>query len=137
MFGRVVFMGVLHHIPSMDETMAGIHQLVTPGGSFTLMLYHRNSLHYRLLYPLYGVLHPQFRGHRPPDVARRIDGADNPIGRTFSRRQVRHLLKAFGRVELRVRSLPIRPFLRVPGGAPLLDLFSRWLGWFLYAQAVK
>jgi ubiquinone/menaquinone biosynthesis C-methylase UbiE len=137
MFERVVSVGVLHHIPSIELAIAEIHRVLTPGGSFALMLYHRNSLHYRLLYPLYGVLHPQFRGHRPPDVARRIDGADNPIGRVFSRRQVRHLLKAFGRVELRVRSLPIRPLLRVPGGVPLLDLFSRWLGWFLYARAVK
>jgi SAM-dependent methyltransferase len=137
MFERVVSVGVLHHIPCIESAIAEIHRVLTPGGSFVLMLYHRDSLHYRLLYPLYGVLHPQFRGHLPPDVARRIDGPDNPIGLTFSRRQVRHLLAAFNGVELRVRSLPIRPVLRLPGGASLLGLFSRWLGWFVYAQAVK
>jgi SAM-dependent methyltransferase len=137
LFERVVSVGVLHHIPCIESAIAEIHRVLMPGGSFVLMLYHRDSLHYRLLYPLYGLFHPEFRGHRPPDIARRIDGADNPIGRTFSRRQVRQLLNAFVRIDLRVRSLPIRPVLRVPGGSALPDLLSRWFGWFLYARAVK
>jgi len=136
-FARVVSVGVLHHVPSIESAIAEVYRVLAPGGKLVLMLYHRNSLHYRLLYPIYGALHPRFRGHRPSDVARRIDGSDNPIGRTFSRREVRRLLEGFRSVELLVRSLPIRPVLRAPGGAFLLDLLSRCVGWFLYARAVK
>ena len=136
-FDLVVSAGVLHHIPSIQAAVAEIHRLLKPGGTILLMLYHRNSVHYRVLYPLYGLLHPAFRGNRPADVARRIDGAANPIGRAFTRREVRKLLAPFREVRLFVRSLPIRPLRRLPGGRTGLDLLSRWVGWFLYARGVK
>lgn len=136
-FDLVVAAGVLHHIPRIEAAIAEIHRLLKSGGTIILMLYHRNSLHYRLLYPLYGLLHPAFRGHRPAEIARRIDGADNPIGRVYSRREVRGLLAPFRDVRLRVRSLPIHPLRLLPGGGLLLDLLARRIGWFLYARAVK
>jgi SAM-dependent methyltransferase len=136
-FDLVLSMGVLHHIPHIEAAIAEIHRVLKPGGVTILMLYHRNSFHYRVLYPLYGLLHPAFRGHRPAEIARRIDGSDNPIGRAYTRRQVVGLLTAFRDIQLRVRSLPIRQLLPLPGGKLLLDLFGRRVGWSLYAQAIK
>lgn len=136
-FDLVISVGVLHHVPCIEAAIGEIHRVLSAGGRILLMLYHRNSLHYRLLYPLYGLLHPTFRGLRPAEIARRIDGAGNPIGRTYSRGQVRELLAAFRDVRVCARSLPIRPLLRLPGGGALLDLLARWAGWFLYARAVK
>ncbi len=136
-FDLVVSVGVLHHVPHIEAAIAEIHRVLKPGGVIILMLYHRNSLHYRVLYPLYGLLHPVFRGNRPAEIARRIDGADNPIGRTYSRRQVRGLLGTFRDVRLRTRSLPIRPLHSLPGGRLFLDLLSKGIGWFLYARGVK
>jgi SAM-dependent methyltransferase len=136
-FDLVVSAGVLHHVPHIDAAIAEIRRVLKPGGVILLMLYHRNSLHYRLLYPLYGLLHPTFRGHRPAEIARRIDGADNPIGRTYTRREMGRLLASFHEVRLRVGSLPIRQLLSVPGGKALLDFLANRLGWFLYARAVK
>ncbi|HSB80872.1 MAG TPA: class I SAM-dependent methyltransferase [Candidatus Methylomirabilis sp.] len=136
-FDLAVSVGVLHHLPNIQAAVAEIYRLLKPGGMIVLMLYHRNSVHYRVLYPLYGLLHPAFRGNRPADVARQIDGAGNPIGRAFTRREVRKLLAPFRDVRLFVRSLPIRPLRNLPGGRTGLDLLSRWVGWFLYARAVK
>ncbi len=136
-FDLVVAAGVLHHVPRIEAAIAEIYRLLKPGGTVILMLYHRTSLHYRVLYPLYGLVRPAFRWHWPAEIARRIDGADNPIGRTYSRRQVRGLLASFRDVCLHVRSLPSTPLRRLPGGGFLLDLLARRFGWFLYARAVK
>lgn len=136
-FDLVVSAGVLHHIPRTEAAIGEIHRVLKPGGTIILMLYHRNSLHYRLLYPLYGLFHPAFRWHWPAEIARRIDGANNPIGNTYTRHRVKGLLTGFRDVRLRVASLPIRPLYAVPGGRRVLDLLGRWFGWFLYARAVR
>ena len=136
-FDLVVSVGVLHHVPLIEAAIAEIHRVLKPGGVIIIMLYHRDSLHYRILYPLYGLLHPVFRGKWPVEIARSIDGADNPIGRTYSRRQVRGLLAPFRDVRLRAGSLPIRPLHLLPGGRLFLDLLSKGIGWFLYARGVK
>lgn len=136
-FDLVLSMGVLHHIPHIEAAIAEIHRVLKPGGVIILMLYHRNSFHYRVLYPLYGLLHPAFRGNRPAEIARRIDGQDNPIGRTYTRRQAKGLLTAFRDVRVRVRSVPIRQIFPLPGGKLFLNLLGRRIGWSLYTQAVK
>jgi SAM-dependent methyltransferase len=136
-FDRVVSAGVLHHVPDVGAAVAEIHRVLRPGGSVVLMLYHRNSLHYRVLYPLYGLLHPAFRGKTPAAIAREIDGFGNPIGGTYTRGEMRALLHAFREVRLRVGSLALRGASRIPGARAVLDLLAPRLGWFLYAVGVK
>ena len=136
-FDLVVSAGVLHHTPHIETAIAEIHRVLKPSGTIILMLYHRNSLDYRLLYPLCSLFHPSFRGMWPAEIARCVDGADNPIGRTYTRREVRRLLASFHDVRLLVRSLSIRRLNSLPGGNFVLPLLTRRLGWFLYARAVK
>ncbi len=136
-FDLVVSAGVLHHVPDIAAAIAEIHRVLKPGGLFVIMLYHRDSIHYRVLYPLYGVFHSAFRGKGPATIAREIDGAGNPIGRTYTRQEVRRLLAAFREVRLQVGSLPVPGFRALPPGRALLGVLAKWLGWFLYARAVK
>jgi ubiquinone/menaquinone biosynthesis C-methylase UbiE len=136
-FDLVTSMGVLHHTPDIERAVREIRRVLRPGGEILLMLYHRNSLHYRLLYPIYGLVRPAFRGWSPAEIARRIDGADNPIGRTYSRREMRALLAGFRDVRLQAASLPARPFRALPGGDKLRDVLARGAGWFLYARATR
>lgn len=136
-FDLVVSVGVLHHVPDIEHAIEEIGRVLRPNGQIILMLYHRNSLHFRLLYPFYGLVHPAFRGHPPAEIARRIDGADNPIGRTYSRRELREILAAFRDVRLWVASVPSRPFRILPGGERLRDLLGGVAGWFLYAQGTR
>ena len=136
-FDLAVSVGVLHHVPDIGRAIEEIRRVLRPGGQIILMLYHRNSLHYRVLYPLYGLVRPAFRGHPPAEIARRIDGADNPIGRTYSRREMRGLLSAFRDVRLEAASVPARPFRLLPGGERLRDALARGVGWFLYATGTR
>ena len=136
-FDLVVSAGVLHHVPDIAAAIAEIHRVLKPGGRFVMMLYHRDSMHYRVLYPLYGVFHSTFQGKGPATIAREIDGAGNPIGRTYTRPEVRRLLTAFREVRLQVGSLPVPGLRALPSGRALLGVLAKWLGWFLYARAVK
>lgn len=90
-----------------------------------------------MLYPLYAVFHSAFRGKGSATIAREIDGAGNPIGRTYTRQEVRPLLTAFREVRLQVGSLPVPGLRALPPGRALLDVLAKWLGWFVYARAVK
>jgi len=136
-FDLVVSAGVLHHVPDIAAAIAEIHRVLKPAGLFVIMLYHRDSIHYRVLYPLYGLFHSAFRGKGPAQIAREIDGAGNPIGRTYTRQEVRRLLGAFRDVRLLVGSLPVPGLRALPPGRALLGVLAKRLGWFLYAQAVK
>jgi SAM-dependent methyltransferase len=136
-FDLVVSAGVLHHVPDIAAAIAEIYRVLKPGGRFVIMLYHRDSIHYRLLYPLYGVFHSTFRGKGPATIAREIDGVGNPIGRPYTRQEVRRLLAAFREVRFQVGSLPVPGLRALAPGRALLGVLAKWLGWFLYARAVK
>jgi SAM-dependent methyltransferase len=45
-FDLVYSFGVLHHTPFMDDLFAEVYRVLTPGGKFKMMLYHRHSLLY-------------------------------------------------------------------------------------------
>ncbi len=47
-FDIVYSHGVLHHIPSIREVSREIRRVLKPQGTLAIMLYHKNSLNYRL-----------------------------------------------------------------------------------------
>jgi hypothetical protein len=79
----------------------------------------------------------QLPGQTTGHIAREIDGAGNPIGRTYTRPEVRRLLAGFRAVHLQVGSLPVPGLRALPWGRALLTFGARWLGSFRYARGVK
>src|SRR4051794_26959079 len=51
-FDCVCSMGVLHHTPDTEGAVSEVFRVLRPGGRVILMFYHRNSLQYRVKFPL-------------------------------------------------------------------------------------
>ncbi len=155
-FEVVYSFGVLHHTPDIARAIAEIHRVLVPGGELILMLYHRHSLHVWLGTPLYVAeqLHRQHRlrgarllwqtarellqnGSRwQAEWVRVYDGAENPLGRAFSRSELRRLLHDFRTVHFRLCD-PIRR--RFPGWVNRVNQFivAPVAGFFVLARAFK
>jgi SAM-dependent methyltransferase len=148
-FDFVYSNGVLHHTPDTARSIREIHRVLKPGGSTVLLLYHRNSIIYRV--QICGVWAAKDLGKRllgrggrlvdfrlSDHLARSTDGATNPLTRVFSERECRDMCRAFGAVRTRIVHLNRRDayFLRfLPQGA-LLWLERRW-GWYVVIEATK
>ena len=47
-FDLVYSNGVLHHVEDTDRAIGEVHRVLRPGGTAQVMLYHRDSLNYRV-----------------------------------------------------------------------------------------
>lgn len=133
-FDAVTSMGVLHHVPRPERAIDEIHRVLKPGGRLTLMLYHRNSAMYRLRFPLLGLL----RGKSLAEQVNEVDGAGNPKGIVFSRREAHAFVHRFSQVETFVSQL--EPWMVAPGFSRVakeawLKPLASTLGWALYVKA--
>jgi SAM-dependent methyltransferase len=135
-FDCVTCMGVLHHVPDTERSLAEIRRVLKPGGRLIMMVYHRNSALYRIRFPVDSLL------TRKPmqQLVNEVDGVGNQKGDVYSRGELRSLLAAFDSVELEVGLL--QPWMVMRRGHRLIP--SRWLrpfeqrlGWFIYAKARK
>ena len=138
-FDLVTAMGVLHHIPDPELAIGEINRVLRPGGRFVMMLYHKDSFYYRICFPLYRRFHKKLRGLSSEDLVKHVDGSDNPLGRVYSKREAKQMLKAFREICVNPRSLPNSSIPKIGRFIPqcILDIASRWVGWFLYVKAVK
>jgi SAM-dependent methyltransferase len=148
-FDFVYSNGVLHHTPDTARSIREIHRVLKPGGSAVLLLYHRNSIIYRV--QICGVWAAKDLGKRllgrggrlvdfrlSDHLARSTDGTTNPLTRVFSERECADMCRAFGAVRTRIVHLNRRDayFLRFlpPGALPWLE--RRW-GWYVVIEATK
>ena len=70
--------------------------MLKPGGRLIVMFYHRNSALYRLHFPIRRVA----TGKSIQQQVNEVDGAGNPKGHVYSRRELRALLGRFEHLEL-------------------------------------
>ena len=94
-FDVVVSFGVLHHTPDTEKALAEIFRVLKPGGRILLMLYHRNSFAYQLLLRIKRLIQPGWRGKSADDQVNAVDGAENPLGKVYSKNQVSKMLGQF------------------------------------------
>lgn len=143
-FDAVTCMGVVHHTPDDARAIRELIRVLRPGGRLMLMVYHRNSLLYRITFPLARRLSRTFRGWDPQRLVNHVDGADNPLGRVYSRRELARLLGGCDVVAMTAGCLremlpplgPIRdPVAWLP--QPVVRILERRFGWQLYLVAVK
>jgi len=125
-FDHVNSQGVIHHTPNTRKCIEEFARVVKPGGTVCFSVYYKTAVHRsKLLFKLVTLLARPFvrmkgRGREsmlaasdPNELVRLYDGADNPIGKCYTRREIEamippelHLLEemAFG---LPRRALPI------------------------------
>lgn len=87
--------GVIHHSANTDRVLAEMHRVLRPGGTATVMVYHRSAL-YTLVYAalLRGILGGGFRRHSLHELLQlNTDGA---IARFYRRGEWRTLVEARG-----------------------------------------
>jgi SAM-dependent methyltransferase len=153
-FDAVYSFGALHHTPDISAAIREIHRVLQPGGTLTLVTYHRWSLHF-----LYNTL--WYRGLREGGLFRedwrtflsRIETRDpsntsRPRVDLFSRRQLRRHCRMFRHLTLMTRHIGLdvhpprvsdgyvkRLAKRVYFGAK--DRLEWRFGWYLIAGAIK
>jgi len=136
-FDVVYSFGVLHHTPEPPRAFAEIRRVLRPGGELVVMLYHSQSSHYYVGYPL-ELLSRLRRGQRwigRSEYFRIYDGDENPLGKAYSRREVRHLLEGFEIIDQRSYET-WRPRLGRTSNRVLLALGRRF-GFYLITRARK
>lgn len=133
-FDLVTSMGVLHHVPDTSRAISEIKRVLKPGGRVLLMVYNKNSLRYRLLFPLRQIR----RGVSRQMLINEFDGGENPLGKVYNQNEMVKMMRGFSGFEFMVDWI-------IPNHYPTGRLWSnklsaylakRW-GFFLYIRAVK
>lgn len=140
-FDVVYSFGVLHHTPDTQRAVSEAHRVLKPGGEAVIMLYHKTSLHVLLgipLFALYRIVSSKNlkTGGVFEDWIRVYDGSGNPLGKAYSKGEVRKMFRQFRSVRFDVFD-PIRR--RFPSFLNQINqrLFAPWLGFYLVIRATK
>ena len=119
-FDVVYSFGVLHHTPNIERALSEVYRVLRPGGKIFLMLYSKYSLN--------NFVHVLFR---IPYESPRDWSTDAPVTRTFSKREVKHLMRYFEQVRIEKRYLfgaGWRPLSDIVPGS-INDVLGRVAGW--------
>lgn len=143
--------GVIHHTPHTERCVAEIARVLRDGGTASISVYYRNIVLRnfgilkwvaKAMYMLGAKLPGRgregiYRLNDVDDVVRFYDGAENPIGKSYSRSQFVEMLEHHFEVEaiyfhfFPARSLPF------PIPAFLHRILDRWLPFMIYANVRK
>lgn len=150
-FDHVNCQGVIHHTPDTEATVAEIARVLKPGGTASISVYYRNPILRlwpylrRIGWPL-AKLGAGLRGRgregiflegNVDEIVRLYDGAENPIGKSYTREQFVAMLGRHFEVQetyLHFFSARAMPF-RIPAG--LHRWLDRRLGFMIYATVRK
>ena len=127
-FDHVNCQGVIHHTPDTAAAVAEIARVLRPGGTATISVYYRNIL--LKLWPYLTWAGRIFAGRgaglkgrgresmlresNPDEIVRMYDGAENPIGKSYTKKQFEALLRPHFAIEeiyfhfFPARSLPFK-----------------------------
>jgi ubiquinone/menaquinone biosynthesis C-methylase UbiE len=137
-FDAVYSFGVLHHTPNTQKSIDEVHRVLKPGGRIVIMLYHKSSIHVYLGTPLYKISHKLKAGTRSlvEDWVRVYDGAENPLGKAYSKPELRKMFSRFRNLSF-VACDPIRR--KYPAAVNWLNqkLLSRQWGFWMVMKGNK
>lgn len=143
-FDAVYSFGVLHHTDDIERCLAECHRVLKPGGELIVGVYHRFSLFHAYTILVNGILRGGLWRFGYKGLMSRIEqGADGvdaaPLVKTYSRRELKQMLRGFRNVQLAVQHLSADSFGRfgelLPGAA--MERAARLVGWYLFARATK
>ncbi len=150
-FDHVNCQGVIHHTPSTETAVAEIARVLRPGGTASISVYYRNVA-LRSWPVLKWIVSPlvwagaglkgrgrekMLRESDVDEIVRLYDGAENPIGKSYTRSSFERLLAPHFEVnELYLHFFPARalPF-SIP--ASLHRQLDRRLGFMIYASVTR
>jgi 2-polyprenyl-3-methyl-5-hydroxy-6-metoxy-1,4-benzoquinol methylase len=112
-FDHVNCQGVIHHTPNTENCIKEISRILKPDGTALISVYYKNIIlrNWKLLYPLGKILGMMkfgmkgrgrediFKIKNMNDLTRLYDGADNPIGKVYSKMEFSNLLKSHFKIE--------------------------------------
>ncbi len=133
-FDVVYSFGVLHHTPDTPKAVREVERVLKPGGRIVIMLYHRRSTHLWLGYPVF--LLQRLRQGKSPFVSfdeyfRMYDGEGNPLGKAYTRSEVRSMFSRFENLEFETHD-PHRPRQGALMNRILLGLGRRYGFWLIF-----
>ncbi len=138
-FDVVYSFGVLHHTPDTERAIREVHRVLKPGGRIIIMLYHLNSMRMWLGTPLHRFKQLLETGDfrkGAEDWIRVYDGAQNPLGKAYTQRDMERMFAAFHDRKYSVHH-PIRESLPPIVSAVSQRLLAPWCGFFLVIKARK
>jgi len=138
-FDVVYSFGVLHHTPNTSKAIDEVFRVLAPGGKIIIMLYHKRSLHVLLGVPafkLFGLFRIRHANSSVDDWIRIYDGAENPLGKGYTKREVREMFTRFRNIRFQLCD-PIRRRFSLAVNRLNQRWFSRWLGFYLIIQGEK
>ena len=148
-FDHVNCQGVIHHTPNAAQCIREFHRVLRPGGTLCVSVYYKAlPLRWNWLYRLTSFLTRSWLGMKGrgrermmyakdgAELVRLYDGAENPIGRSYTRAEMKRMLGGFeilrwARVGFPRRVLPIHMPDRVH------RLLSSWFGLMLVVRCRK
>ncbi len=136
-FDVVYSFGVLHHTPNTQKAIDEVYRVVKRGGEIVIMLYHKHSLHVWLgvpLYFLYGLSKGKLWGYE--EWVRIYDGKDNPLGKAYSRAELRRMFAKFKDVRFQTCDTIRRRFPKWLNALNQRWLAS-WAGFYIMIYATK
>lgn len=144
-FDIVYSNGVLHHTPDTVRCISEAYRVLKPGGTFIFSMYRTFSAFLIFAVLLnHGVLRGNLRklGYRGllSTIERGADGVQiKPLVKTYTQKQLKHILSDFSKVEFKVGHLKKEHFTRFGSWIPkfLEKGLEPWLGWYLITYAQK
>jgi len=150
-FRHVSCLGVIHHTPNTDDCVKEIARVTQPGGCAVLAVYYENLIlrHWPRLRRL-GKWLTRLGGGMPGrgrekifdagdanDIVRLYDGAENPLGKAYSRSQFVNMVKPYFEIEkLFFHMFPARA-LPFPVPKSLHRLLNRFLPFMINVRLRK
>lgn len=139
--------GVIHHSADAEEIIAEIHRVLKPGGEARVMVYHRNSIEFRVGFTLIrGLLFGGLLHRTPQEIADKY--SDGLIAKFYTASEFRALFKRhFRQVQTEIFGQKVEVW-QIPGGrlkTALVNLTPDALAWwltrkfgsFLFLSAIK
>ncbi len=136
-FDVVYSFGVLHHTPNTPKAVSEVYRVLKPGGRAIIMLYHRHSMHVAIGRAVANIS-AKYRtvSGTVENWVRAYDGSDNPLGKAYTRAEVRSMFRAFK--DLRLSTVdPVRRGLSPSVNGLNQRLFAWWWGFYLVIKAIK
>ena len=150
-FGHVNCQGVIHHTPDTEATLKEIARVLKPGGTASISVYYKNALlrnwkyisvFGKLLSALGGGLKGRgresiFSESDPNEITRLYDGNNNPLGKSYSKREICGMAEKYFNVEktflffFPARALPFKL-----SGA-MHRFFDRNMGFMIHLNLIK